>query len=147
MRAAARLISALACLVAAAAQPPPGALALVDMFTANDEIDMLRFRLRLHQPLTLRTIILESNMTHSGHPKPLHMTNALTAEEIERFNVQLIQVPFTQEQLRRASCSNSAAGKCAWVLEMAQRRFVNRMMQEQIEEINRTRGLDNVRGG
>lgn len=138
------VVVVLACCGAATAIPPLGALALVDMFTANDEIDMLRFRLRLHQPLVLRTIVLESNMSHSGLPKPLHVRNALTADEIERFNVRLIQVPFTHEQLRRASCTNSAAGKCAWVLEMAQRRFVNRLMQEQIEEINRTRGLDNV---
>ena len=138
------VVVVLACCRTAIAIPPPGALALVDMFTANDEIDMLRFRLRLHQPLVLRTIVLESNISHSGLPKPLHVRNALTADEIERFNVLLIQVPFTHEQLRRASCTNSVAGKCAWVLEMAQRRFVNRLMQEQIEEINRTRGLDNV---
>ena len=79
------LLAALGCWqpLVSAAVPPPGDLAIVDMFTANDEIDMMRYRLRLHQPLALRTIILESNMTHSGHPKPLHMRNALTAEEIE----------------------------------------------------------------
>ena len=130
--------------IAVADITPPGALSIVDMFTANDEIDMLRYRLRLHQPLALRTIILESNITHSGNPKPLHVRNALTGDEIKKFNIHLVQVTFTAEQVKRASCTSSAAGKCAWVLEMAQRRFVNCIVQQQIEELNRTRGLDNV---
>jgi len=131
-------------LCSCATAPPPGALSIVDMFTANDEIEMLRYRLRLHEPLTLRTIILESNVSHSGLPKPLHVRNALTPEEIARFNVHLIQVPFTSDEIKRASCTSALAGKCAWVLEIAQRRFVNRMMQQQIDELNRTRGLGNV---
>ena len=83
------------------------ALPLIDMMTAHDEIPMLRYRLRLHAPLAIKTIILESNLSHAGHPKPLHVRNALTEEEIKRYNIDLINVPFGLELERRmASCTN-----------------------------------------
>ena len=68
-----------------------------DMMTANDEVAMLRYRLRLHAPLAVKTIILESNISHAGFPKPLYMKEALTADEIRRYKVELINVPFSND--------------------------------------------------
>lgn len=112
------------------------ALPLIDMMTAHDEIPMLRYRLRLHAPLAIKTIILESNLSHAGHPKPLHVRNALTEEEIKRYNIDLINVPFGMELERRmTSCTNSSNVKCTWLLEVAQRRFIMDLLQP---TINRT---------
>eukprot|EP00966_Prymnesium_polylepis_P311020 7186001-Prymnesium_polylepis.1 len=113
-------------------QPPT--LPVIDVFTANDEVAMMRFRLRLHAPVAVRTIILESNLTHSGHPKPLHMRDALTQAEIRRHKITLVNVPFTHDEQRRANCSSSRAGRCTWVLESAQRRYVNHLLQRVVEE-------------
>ena len=113
-------------------QPSP--LPLIDVFTANDEVAMMRFRLRLHAPVATRTIILESNLTHSGHPKPLHMANALTPAEIRHHQIMLVNVPFTRDEQRRGNCSSSRAGKCTWVFEAAQRRYVNHLLQKVVDE-------------
>ena len=102
---------------------------LIDVFVANDEVDMVRYRLRLHASVTARTIIAESNLTHTGKPKPLHIRAALTDEELRRYNVRLLSVPFSSAQLSRANCSRI---QCAYVLEIGQRHFVNRVIAEEI---------------
>ena len=103
-------------------RPVAWAKGMLDVFSASDEIAMVRFRLRLHEPLAFKTIVLESNYTHTGRPKPLHIANALSAEEISRHNVQLINVPFSDSLRRRANCTHR---KCILVLEDAQRRYVH----------------------
>ena len=93
-------------------------LPLIDMMTANDEIPMLRYRLQLHAPLAVKTIILESNLSHWVR-QPLHVHNALTAEEIERYHVEVINVPFSAElRGRMAGCTNSSSVRCTWLLEV-----------------------------
>ena len=120
-------------------------LPLIDMMTAHDEIPMLRYRLRLHAPIAIKTIILESNLSHAGHPKPLHVRNALSAEEIKRYKIELINVPFGYELERRmASCTNSSNVKCTWILEVAQRRFVMNMLQPTISRTLAEHGLDDA---
>ena len=119
-------------------------LPLIDVFTANDEVAMMRYRLRMHAPMATRTIILESNLTHSGHPKPLYMRDALTPTEIMRYNVMLINVPFSGSEQRRGNCSSSRAGRCTWVLETAQRRYVNRLLQRVVDESLSTSGAGDV---
>ena len=48
------------------------------------------------------------------------MSAALTEEEIKRYNIDLINVPFGMELERRmASCTNSSNVKCT-LLEVAQ---------------------------
>ena len=82
---------------------------LLDVFLANDEVDMVRFRLRLHSPVTTRFIIAESNYTHTGTPKPLHMRDSLAPSELTRYNVRLVVVPFTDKQHMKANwCTNAA---------------------------------------
>lgn len=120
-------------------------LPLIDMMTANDEIPMLRYRLQLHAPLAVKTIILESNLSHSGAPKPLHVHNALTAEEIERYHVEVINVPFSAElRGRMAGCTNSSSVRCTWLLEVAQRKYVMSMLQPTIDRTLQALGIDDV---
>jgi len=104
-------------------RPVAWAKGMLDVFSASDEIAMVRFRLLLHEPLAFKTIVLESNYTHTGQPKPLHIANALSAEEVSRHNVQLINVPFSDSLRRRANCTHR---KCILMLEDAQRRYVHR---------------------
>ncbi|KAL1511482.1 hypothetical protein AB1Y20_006280 [Prymnesium parvum] len=115
-------------------------LPLIDVFTANDEVAMMHFRLRLHAPIATRTIILESNLTHTGQPKPLYMRNALTVDEIKRHAITLVNVPFTEDEYRRGNCSSSRAGRCTWVFEAAQRRYVNHLLQQIVDDVSQTSG-------
>lgn len=123
---------------------PQPTLPVIDVFTANDEVAMMRYRLRLHAPVAVRTIILESNLTHSGHPKPLYMRDALTPAEIKRHNIMLVNVPFTKDEQRRGNCSSSRAGKCTWVFESAQRRYVNHLLQQVVDETMSASGADDT---
>ena len=120
-------------------------LPMIDMMTAHDEIPMLRYRLRLHAPLAVKTIILESNMSHAGYPKPLHVRDALTQDEIARHRIELINVPFGADlEQRMAGCRNSSNVKCTWLLEVAQRKFVMSMLQPTIDRTLAELGLDDV---
>ena len=87
---------------------------MLDIFSASDELDMIRYRLELHQPITYKTIILEANVTHTGKPKPLYVREALTAGEIARHNVVLMNVPFTVAEIAQTRCNSR---KCKTVLE------------------------------
>ena len=114
-------------------QPTAWAKSMIDVFSASDEIAMVRFRLQLHEPLAFKTIVLESNYTHTGRPKPLYIANALSAEEKARYNVHVINVPFGDALLRKANCS---LRRCVLALEDAQRSYVNSMLlAERLEHI------------
>ena len=120
-------------------------LPMIDMMTAHDEIPMLRYRLRLHAPLAVKTIILESNLSHAGYPKPLHVRDALTPDEIARHRIELINVPFGYDlEQRMINCRNSSNVKCTWLLEVAQRKFVMSMLQPTIDRTLSELGLDDV---
>ena len=110
----------------------PFAPRMLDIFSASDEIEMLRYRLRLHEPIAYRTIILEANYTHTGHPKPLYVRNALSAEEIARHRITLVSVPFTADEVRRSHCKARA---CLLVLEDSQRRFVNSLIAAELASL------------
>ena len=92
---------------------------LIDVFLVNDEVDMLRYRLQLHAPITRQVVIVEANLTFTGIPKPLHVRDTLSQAELERHNVLLLQAQLSP---------NSDP----WVLEGAQRRFVNKVIAAQI---------------
>lgn len=123
----ARIPTLLATLAAALAQAPP----VIDVFIAFDEVPMVRYRLRLHAMFRpIKTIVFESNHTHAGAPKPLHIRDALSEEEVARHSVRLVNVPFTAESLAYArSCT--AAGKkkrCGLYLEIQQRQYMNHVL-------------------
>ena len=89
------------------------ALPLIDMMIMHDEIPMLRYRLRLHT-LAIKTIILRATFACRS-PQTLHVA-ALTEEEIKRYNIDLINVPFGMEPKALTSCTNSSNVKCTWLL-------------------------------
>ena len=72
----------------------PSPLPLVDVFNFNDEVALLQYRLKLHSPFAHDVLVVESNLTWSGLPKKLVATAALSAEELARYNVQIVNVPF-----------------------------------------------------
>jgi hypothetical protein len=116
-----------------------------DPHRVRSQIPMLRYRLRLHAPLAVKTIVLESNLSHAGYPKPLYVRDALTAEEIARYRIELINVPFGYElEQRMAACRGSSNVKCTWLLEVAQRRFVMSMLQPTIDRTLAEHGLDDI---
>ena len=120
-------------------------LPMIDMMTAHDEIPMLRYRLRLHAPLAIKTIILEGNLSHAGYPKPLHVRNSLTAEEIEKYKVEIHNVPFGPDlEQRMTSCRNGTNVKCTWILEVTQRKFIMSMLQPTIDRTLKEHGLDDI---
>jgi hypothetical protein len=123
---------------------PAAALQMLDMMTAHDEIPMLRYRLQLHAPLAVKTVILESNLSHAGHPKPLHVQNSLTPEEIALYNIELINVPSPVAEHHLSNCRNSTSTHCTWVLEVAQRRFIMRVLQPMIDRTLAEHGLDDI---
>ena len=66
---------------------------LIDAFIANDEIDLIRYRLRAHAGASRRVIIAEANMTIVGQPKRLWVREALSTAELAQYNVRLVFVP------------------------------------------------------
>ena len=110
-----------------------GFLPLIDIFMINDEVSMMRTRLALHGPVTRRFIILESNVTFSGRPKPLHAQLNLTADECEQYNVVVLNVELSMSQRYNAHRVVSKAGKGGeWTRELGQRAYVNRLVEEQV---------------
>ena len=89
---------------AAAAAAPSQRARIIDAFMASSEIDMVRYRLKLHHEIAIKTIIVEAPFTHAGQPKPLLVRNSLTNEELERYKVRLVTVKFTAEALQQARC-------------------------------------------
>ena len=80
---------------------------IIDAFMASSELDMVRYRLRLHEPITIKTIIVEASYTHAGQPKPLlvrRLLDSLPDDEKRRHNIRLVQVDATAEALLHARC-------------------------------------------
>ena len=80
---------------------------MIDAFMASSELEMVRYRLRLHEPITIKTIIVEASYTHAGQPKPLlvrRLLDSLPEDEKRRYNIRLVQVDATAEALLHARC-------------------------------------------
>jgi hypothetical protein len=92
----------------------------------NDELATLRYRLALHASFVSKFIVVESNLTWSALPKPLHATNGLSAAEKRQYNVTIVQVPFSPE-LRVGSGRKRLPNR---VRESAQREFLNLYLQQ-----------------
>lgn len=88
---------------------------LVDIVLFNDELPMLDYRLRLHSPIVSKFVIVESNITFKGRPKPLYAQRYLESGGFEKYDVLVLQVPFSRRDLE----SNDT-----WVRERATRRFL-----------------------
>ena len=93
----------------------PLTLPLIDIILMNDEMDMLEYRLKLHCSIVTKFVIVESNLTFKGRPKPLYAKSLLATCKLEQFNIEVLQVPFSQSERE----SNDT-----WVKELATRRFI-----------------------
>jgi hypothetical protein len=60
---------------------------------ANDEVEMVRYRLHVHRAVTKQFIIVESNVSITKQPKRLWIREGLSAAELLRYNVRLVVVP------------------------------------------------------
>ena len=86
---------------------------------------MLRYRVRLHASFFSAFLIVESNVTFSGLPKPLYAEQAFSPAERERHSIVLLNIDIDRE-------SNHSV-RNFWghaVREMAQRRVLNRYLLE-----------------
>ena len=57
-----------------------------------NEIPLAKFRIDYLKPIVDRTIILESNLTHSGKPKEFFFTNWLTTNSSSKMDVEVVQI-------------------------------------------------------
>ena len=105
---------------------PRTPLPFVDCVMFNDELATLRYRMALHSSFVSTFIVVESNLTWSALPKPLHATNGLSAAEKRQYNVTIVEVPFSPAlrirsgRLRRPNRER----------ESAQREFLNTYLQK-----------------
>ena len=97
----------------------------IDIVIFGHEIDMLRYRLRLHDSIFSATVVVESNMTHAGLHKPLYARESLTREERKRYRVKLLTVPLHDIKAggRRDA---DGSGRINMAREQVQRKFVNK---------------------
>ena len=120
---------------------------VIDAFLASHEIEMVRYRLALHAPIVGRTIIAESNYTYTAEPKPTYVRNALTREEIVKYNIRLVFIEFPPHLIRvQQQCATGfyqQKGKripCGhyenFQLEQWSRRTVNQAILEEIALLN-----------
>ncbi|MGQ0738909.1 MAG: hypothetical protein ACT4OJ_07625 [Bacteroidota bacterium] len=94
---------------------------IFDCFTFFNELDLLELRLKLLDRYVDHFVIAESNITHSGKPKPYHF------EEVkERFNPwqgKIIYIPVRQSAVGLVFEEQNSynPGSAAWKLENGQR--------------------------
>ena len=91
---------------------------------------MVRYRLRLHAPISVRTFISEANCTHTRASKPLYVRQALSDAEVQRYNVRLLDTPFCSGTRASVRCTTRS---CAYRLEQEQRLVLNRAIEEELE--------------
>jgi beta-1,4-mannosyl-glycoprotein beta-1,4-N-acetylglucosaminyltransferase len=95
---------------------------IIDCFIFFNELDLLEFRLKLLDKHVDHFVIAESNLTHSGKPKPLHFEE--NKKRFEPWLKKIIYVPVNQttEGLDFTLQVNSYTPQsAAWKLENAQR--------------------------
>lgn len=94
---------------------------IIDCFTFFNELDLLEFRLKLLSPYVNRFVIAESNLTHSGKPKPFYFE-----ENKKRFapwleKIHYIPLQQTADGLVFNKETSYNPGSASWKLENEQR--------------------------
>ena len=95
---------------------------IIDCFTFFNELDLLEFRLKLLDEHVDRFVIAESNLTHSGAPKPYHFNENKKRFEPWLHKIMYVPLQQTTEGLsfntKETSYNPESA---AWKLENEQR--------------------------
>lgn len=122
---------------------------LLDVFLLNDEVEMMRYRLALHAPITLRTLIIECACTFTGKRKPLYARESLSASEIAAHRIRLIEIPCTPgkrtnrtQAFTPDSDANSTLVDAFFEMEFHQRRTSSLILQQEVAELFRSHGED-----
>ena len=97
----------------------------VDVILFGHELDLLRYRLKVHESIFAATVVVEANLTHTYQPKPLHARESLTQEEIERYRITLITVPMPPDPKHRRTSTGMIKRRPDEPPDQTQRRFVN----------------------
>jgi len=94
---------------------------IVDCFTFFNELDLLEFRLKLLNDHVDHFVIAESNLTHSGQPKPFYFEE--NKARFEQWKEKIIYLPVKQntEGLVFSSEISYNPQSAAWKLENGQR--------------------------
>jgi beta-1,4-mannosyl-glycoprotein beta-1,4-N-acetylglucosaminyltransferase len=104
-----------------------------DCFTFFNELDLLEFRLKLLNDHVDHFVIAESDLTHSGQPKPYHFEAA--KDRFKKWQDKIIYIPLHQSAagLQFEEVKSYTPGSSAWKLENEQRNALlqagNRMQE------------------
>lgn len=90
---------------------------IVDGFLFYNELDMLEYRLTVLDPVVDWFVLVESTVTFTGNPKPLHYQE--NAERFARWKDKIVHVMVT----------NTPDGPSAWDRERFQRNAIDRGFQ------------------
>lgn len=113
-------MQALQWLRATAPRPPT-----VDVVLFNDEVDMLRYRVRLHSTIFSHTVVAQSNLTLSSLPKPMHGARAFSPSERALLGITLLDVPLPPASFHPPNLRDE---RVAFLRERAMRNCVGRWL-------------------
>lgn len=94
---------------------------IIDAITFFNELDLLEFRLKLYEGLVDYHIICESNLTHSGLPKPYYLEQAWSRFSKWKNKIIYLQIEQSTEGLSFDKVTYYTPTNGSWVLEQQQR--------------------------
>lgn len=94
---------------------------IIDAITFFNELDLLEFRLKLYEDAVDYHIICESNMTHSGLPKPYYLEQEWTRFSKWKNKIIYLQIEQSTEGLAFDNVTYYTPTNGSWVLEQQQR--------------------------
>lgn len=94
---------------------------IIDAFTLFNEIDLLEFRLKYLNNTVDYHIICESNLTHSGLPKPYYLDEAWHRFSKWRNKIIYLQIEQSTEGLSFDKVKSYTPSNGSWILEQQQR--------------------------
>lgn len=105
-----------------------------DCFTFFNELDLLEFRLKYLDNTVDHFVIAESNLTHSGRPKPYYFREA--KERFRQWEHKIIYIPVHQktEGLVFEEQTTYSPGSAEWKLENEQRNALLAALPQMQEE-------------
>lgn len=67
-------------------------VSFIDSFLAYDELDLIYFRIEYLSRMVSKTVIAESSLSHKGLFKPLYISDHMSKNFIEQFNVTFLNL-------------------------------------------------------
>jgi beta-1,4-mannosyl-glycoprotein beta-1,4-N-acetylglucosaminyltransferase len=104
-----------------------------DCFTFFNELDLLEFRMRFLDRYVDHFVIAESNLTHSGHPKPYYFQDNINRFKPWKHKIIYIPIEQNREGLIVEVQKNYNPETASWKLENEQRNALlqaSALMQE-----------------